>query len=427
MAAMDSILAQVDDRDLVDAEKSLLTASQQRIAELDAQIAPLADYENLRQAHTDAAPHPASRPAAQPRRVDGDGRSFEYRSAGAFVVDLLKARGITDRNVIDHEAAARITRAVADQKTTDTPGILPTPIVGQVVNLIDATRPFVSSLGGAKGMGSIPGATFSRPKITQHALVGQQTAGANEKTQLASQKMTVSPVTFTKTTYGGTVDISRQDIDWTSPSAWDILVQDLANVYAVQTETAASAAFKAAATATPVVVATNDLKGWTLAIYTAAMHSYAGGLMMPDRIWCSLDVWAALGSLVDVARVVLPADAAVGGDSSGSGDIGGSSLANFRGDLLGVPRIVVPTFAAGTCIIGPSSLFEVYEQVIGLLSVIEPSILGVQVAYGGYVAFGTLATPAFIPLTMPAGMPTFAETETDEAAADERPAAKAGK
>ena len=72
--------------------------------------------------------------------------------------------------------------------------------------------------------------------------------------------------------------------------------------------------------------------------------------------------------------------------------------------MIGLPRIVVPTFAAGTCIIGPSNLFECYEEVIGLLSVIEPSILGVEVAYGGYVANGTLEPTAFVPLTPPAGM-----------------------
>ena len=54
---------------------------------------------------------------------------------------------------------------------------------------------------------------------------------------------------------------------------------------------------------------------------------------------------------------------------------------------------MVPTFPAGTCIVGPSSLYEAYEEVIGLLSVIEPSILGVQVAYGGYVAFGRRCSP----------------------------------
>ncbi|HEY2301511.1 MAG TPA: phage major capsid protein [Acidimicrobiales bacterium] len=439
MAAMDAVLSQVtDDRDLVDAEKSLLTATQQRLSEIDAQIKPLADYEDMRAAHEAASanlPQPrGDRVAVQPRRADGNDRAPQYRSAGEFLVDLLRARGIADRNVIDAAAAARIqARAVADQKTTDTTGILPTPIVGQVVNLIDANRPFISSLGGAKALSGIPGATFTRPSITQHVLVGQQVpaGGAGEKTQLPSQKMTITPISFAKNTYGGTVDISRQDIDWTSHSAWDILVRDLANVYARQTESATAAGFKAAATATPVVVATNDLKGWTLALYTAAMHSYQGGFMMPDRIWCSLDVWAALGSLVDVARVVLPSDASTGAPDTplDSFDIGAASLANFRGDMLGVPRIVVPTFAAGTCIVGPSALFEVYEEVIGLLSVIEPSILGVQVAYGGYLASGSLAAPAFIPLTPPAGMPTMAEVDGPPAdeEADEKPPAKNAK
>jgi HK97 family phage major capsid protein len=423
MAAMDTVLSQVsDDRDLVDAEKSLLQATQQRIAELDAQIKPLADYEDMRAAHeATAGALPVVRPErlpAQPRRADGEGRTVDYLSPGAFLVDLVRARGIHQE--ADPDAARRVmqTRVVADQKTGDTPGVLPQPIVGQVVSLIDANRPLISSLGGAKAMGGIPGTTFTRPKVTQHTTVGVQSA---EKTQLSSQKMTIAQVSFTKATYGGTVDISRQDIDWTSPSAWDILVRDLAQVYAVQTETAAAAAFKAAATATAVTVATNDLKGWSLAIYTAAMHSYQAGFMMPNRIWCSLDVWAALGSLVDTTRTVLPVDT-----TREMGAPGTSELASFAGDLFGVPRIVVPTFASGTCIVGNSMAFEVYEEVVGLLSVIEPSILGVQVAYGGYVAWGALAGAALVPLTAPAGMPTMAEVTAEGDESDE-PSSRAKK
>jgi HK97 family phage major capsid protein len=415
-ATIESVLNQVEGRDLTDAEQAVLEHTRTRIQELDKQIEPLEAFERVKAQHQATIaelPHPEPRAngqlerlPAQPRRMDGIEAASHYRSAGGFLVDYLRAAGIMQRGQVDPEALARVqqARVVADQKTTDTAGILPTPIIGSVVNLIDPNRPFITSVGGGKAMAGIPGTTFSRPKITQHTTVGLQAAGAGEKTQLASQKMTVSPVNFAKATYGGTVDISRQDIDWTEPSAWDILIRDLAQVYAVQTETAASAAFKAAATATPVVVATNDLKGWVLALYTAAMHSYQAGFLMPDRIWCSLDVWAALGSLVDVARVVLPQDRV-----SEMGAPGVSELASFRGDLLGVPRVVCPTFAAGTCIVGPSSLFEVYEEVIGLLSVIEPSILGVQVAYGGYVAWGALHAPAFIPLTAPAGMPTLAE------------------
>jgi hypothetical protein len=64
----------------------------------------------------------------------------------------------------------------------------------------------------------------------------------------------------------------------------------------------------------------------------------------------------------------------------------------------------------GTCIVGPSTLFEAYEEVIGLLSVIEPSILGVEVAYGGYVAWGHLEPGAFVPLSILGTLPTTAPT-----------------
>ena len=416
IATMDAILGQVEGRDLVDAERGILESARQRIAELDAQIKPLEEFEALRSDHRETTSSlPTARPGmvpAEPRRLAGDERAPVYRSAGEFLVDYLRAQGIADRGSRDEAAAARVfqARAIADQKSSDTPGILPTPIVGQVVDLIDANRPLISSLGGAKALGGISGSTFTRPRIAQHTTVGVQ---AGEKTQLPSQKMVISSVPFTKATYGGTVDISRQDIDWTSPSAWDILVRDLANVYAVQTETAVATALHASLVAPAVVVATDDLKGWTLGLYTAAMHSYQQTFMMPDRVWCSLDVWAALGSLVDVARVSLTTD----GDNDTAA--GSSTLASFRGDVLGLPRIVVPTFPAGTAIVGNSSLYEVYEEVIGLLSVIEPSILGVQVAYGGYLAEGALFPAGLIPLTPPAGLPTMASTRAIDAPADE--------
>jgi HK97 family phage major capsid protein len=404
VAAMDSILEQVAERDsgdLVPAERDLLEVARSTISDLDAQIAPLEQWDSARAAHTDTLARLPRVTVPAPARADGGDRVPQYPSAGAFLVDYLRARGIMERGVSDAEASARVqaayqARVVADQKTGDTAGILPTPIVGGVVDLIDANRPLITSLGGAMGLAGIPGATFSRPKISQHTTVGVQ---AGEKTQLPSQKMSITGVSFTKSTYGGTVDISRQDIDWTSPGAWDILVRDLADVYAIQTETAVAAAFKTAATHAAVAVATNTLADWTKALYLAAADSYANTFRMPDRIWCSLDVWAALGSLVDVSRVVFPVNT-----TNEMGASGTSSMADFRGDVLGLPRVVVPTFPSGTCIVGPSSLFEVYEEVIGLLSVVEPSILGVQVAYGGYVAFGTLAGAGFVPLTPPAGL-----------------------
>jgi hypothetical protein len=48
--------------------------------------------------------------------------------------------------------------------------------------------------------------------------------------------------------------------------------------------------------------------------------------------------------------------------------------------------------------------------------VVEPSILGVTVAYGGYVAYGAVEGTGLIPLTAPAGM-----TVVDAASLDAPP------
>ena len=405
LASMDAVLSQVEGRDMVDAERSLLEAARQRIAEIDAQIEPLEAFETLRAAHVDSVgelPRPDSVPA-QPRRADMATRDFPYATPGQYLADLCRASGCLpggQHGDPDAQAATRIAqaRAVAIQTTADTPGVLPTPVVGAVVSLIDANRPLISSLGGAKPLGSIPGSTFTRPFVSQHTTVGKQ---PGEKQELPSRKMTITPIPFAKETHGGTVDISRQDIDWTSPSAWDILVKDLADVYAVETEEVVATAFANSALGPPVTVADDTLQGWVTALYVAAASAYAQAKRMPDRVWCSLDVWAQLGALVDVGRVVFP--------TSGNSDTaaGSQNLQNFSGDVLGLPRIVVPTFPAGTCIVGASPMYEAYEEVIGLLSVVEPSILGVQVAYGGYLAYGSLFEASFIKVTPPAGGMSF--------------------
>ena len=113
---------EAEGRDLVDAETANLDAARQRIVELNAQIDPLEEFEKLRAAHeaaVGALPRPSGL-AAQPRRVGGDDRRPDYRSAGEYVVDLIRARGI--HSDPDPQAVARVTqiRVVADQKTTDT-------------------------------------------------------------------------------------------------------------------------------------------------------------------------------------------------------------------------------------------------------------------------------------------------------------------
>jgi hypothetical protein len=401
---IDNLLNRVDaeGRDLTDSEQANLTATRQRVGEIDAQLAPLREFEELRGASADGLRRAVGAdPAGDPRPLGaggGAGAKFAYRSAGAWMVDYLRAHDVKvpDAAALARlEGAARQLAAIQNQITTDTPGLLPTPVVGPVVDTLDGSRPFIASIG-AKPLAGIAGTGFSRPKITQHVQVGAQTA---EKTDLPSRKMVISSVPFAKGTYGGTVNISRQDIDWTSPSAWDALVTDLAKVYGGETENVAADAFAAGVTQTATVDA-DTLEGWALALYNAAVLAYRGGApagamangSLPNRVWVSLDMWAKMGSIVDVARLTW-----------GSGTLGDNGgIADFAGDILNAPRVVVPAFPASTVIVGSPVGFEFYEDQIGLLSAVEPKILGVEVAYGGYVAYGFVEALGFAKLTPPA-------------------------
>lgn len=418
---VDQMLERVDadgGRDMVDAERANLKAAKERISELDEQIKPLEEYEASRGAQVAATVvYGGDRSGEGPRDAvpAGGGRRPLYTSPGAFIVDYVRANGLMSvggqRIPADPDAAARIRYAVDNQTTADTPGLLPHPIVGGVVDLIDANRPLITSIGGGRSMGGIPGKTFGRPKVTQHTLAGVQ---VGEKTQLPSRRMKIEEVPFSKATYGGTVDVSRQDIDWTSPAAWDILIRDLANQYAKETEAASAADFVAKAddVNAPVAVADAGLAGWAAALYGAAAEVYAAAEVLPDRIWCSVDVWAQLGPIVDVARLVFP--------SSGAGLVpaGESNLDSFAGNMFQLPRIVVPKFPPGTMIIGQAAAYEVYEEVVGLLSAIEPAIFGVEVAYGGYVAFNAVAPEALCPITPPVVAPGARRATTPSAPAD---------
>lgn len=414
-------------RDLSNTEKETLSRSRTRIGELDEQIKPLEEFEQLRSAGDAAARnHPRPTPAAQHGGGEGAGRTalgmrvetraHNYRTRGECIVDQLRAApmnlgglsdpdarerllsagvvfaGVSDADIAVARANARDaanrlandpSQARATQVTGDTPGVLPVPVIGEVMNDVDAARPFIDSLG-AKPL-AFAGETFKRPVITQHSAVGKQTTQATT-TGVGTQKLVIGSVTFTKETWGGYLDVSRQDIDWTSPAAWDAILNDLQEQYALQTENAAADAFAAAVTATvedaSPLAGPRTLANYITALYGAASLAYQGGGRLPDKIWASLDMWSSLGPLIE-AQV------------STNQNPGSTSVGSFVGELLKLPRIVVPSFPNGTLIIGVSKWSEVYEERIGLLQAVLPSVFGVQVAYGGYVAYNTLKAGAF--------------------------------
>jgi hypothetical protein len=365
--------AAAENRDVTDVEREAVESSYRSVADLDKQIEPLHAAE-LRQISHDQQVADLDRATRSRRERDREqiatGSQLEqYRgNVGQYLADW-------GAKVKDPAAAQRIMRAraeyrvVADQKLADNPGIVPTTVLGPVTGTLPTSRPHIDSVTQRP----LPagGATFNRPIITQHSLVGVQ---ATEKTQLASQKLVIGSVPVTKKTYGGTLDISFQDRDWTDPAILAIAVSDLEGVYAQETDNGAADYFVTTVVDTFVLAAGAAEGVARAAIMTASSQVYANVKRAPDTIWLSPDMYAYLAAITPTTGGIpsFPTLAGAGSPAAGT--------------LMGLRVVVDGNYAAGTMIVGVSSYVEHYEQVGGLLAVTEPTILGYTIAYYGYVA-----------------------------------------
>lgn len=274
----------------------------------------------------------------------------------------------------DQNAGMRI--AAANQTVSDNPGLVPTPIIGNVITFLNGKRPVVAA-SRSIGMPQA-GASFIRPKVTQHTLVAKQ---AKELDPLASQTLKVTQNPVTKETYGGTLKITMQDAAWTDPAILNLVITDLAAAYAVQTDTAAGAKLIAGATKTVPLAADADAKTTVAAITTAAQQIAGAIYEMPNVIFTSYDKWAQLASVVDTTgRQLFPY-------SSPMNAAGGSSGAvSMEMNVLGLRVVPSANLPAGTMIVGRSELLETYEQIGGQLSIQNPTTLSFDIAYYGFFA-----------------------------------------
>lgn len=308
-------------------------------------------------------------------------RAVEFTSPADYINAYVAAsRG-------DRGAARRI--EAANQTTTDNPGIVPTPIIGNVITFLNSKRPVVASSRSIGLPGS--GASFVRPYVSQHTTVGKQ---AKEFDPLASQTMKVTPITVAKATYGGSLSISFQDRDWTEPEILNLVVTDMSAQYAVQTDSAACLELTTAVKLTQPLAADADSKATVAAIAGASAQIGAKVFEMPDTLYVSFDKWAFLASLTDsTGRPAFPYVGAM--NSSGTNAPGVRSMDM---NVMGLRVVADANLPAGTMIVGRSDLLETYETVGGQVSVVAPSTLSFSLAYYGYFATKVVEPNGFVVL-----------------------------
>ena len=288
---------------------------------------------------------------------------------------------------LDMSAALRA--AAPDVTTSDTAGVLPLPIVSPVYNNFRGIRPVVDACGVKAMPGG--GKIFIRPEVTTHTSMASQSA---ENAALQSGTFVVSSNQVTKGTYGGYVNISMQDLEWTDPAILSLVLDDMARIYANTTDNVAADALLAGQTQTATLTDPTSPAEWVSDIYAAAstILSNSNG-NLPTHLFLAPNMYAALGALVDTAgRPLFP-------EVGPMNALGTSSAASFAGMAFGLQVVVDRNFAADTVIVGEPSGFEIFEQQKGALSLEAPSTLSRTLSWHGYFATLMIDPTKFVSLT----------------------------
>jgi phage head maturation protease len=336
---------------------------QARISQVAAS-APEEENDETPETPTESEEDPVSEPIeaaapavipTQPIQFAQPAQPFKLPSASEYVAKFL-AGGAEFA-----EFNARIRAAAPDVVTTDTPGILPEPIVGPVYNNFRGLRPVIDAIG-TKAMPQ-GGKVFRRPSVTTHTTIG---ASNGENVALDSGTFVVSDNQVTKGVYGGYVQLSEEDMDWTEPAVLALLLDDMARIYANATDNVAADNLITGISNTNNFTSANiaDPTEWVTWMYTAASDILsASNGWLPTHLFVAPNRWASLGQLEDgQGRPLFPQV----GPMNAYGNLAPGATA---GVAFGLQVVVDRNFASGTLAIGHPDGYEIFEQQKGAISV----------------------------------------------------------
>ena len=299
-------------------------------------------------------------------------REFKLPSVSEYISAFV--RGGSDFAQLNENIRA----AAPNVTTPDLPGVIPTPIIQNVVNTFVGSRPLVD----ATTLRPMPqgGSVFIRPVVSVHNSVGT----ATQNTTITASQFEINDVQVTKTIQGGYVEISEAAIDWSQPEALGPLLDDMMRVYMDRTDLLACSELQTGVTNSNAFANASiaDPAYWVEWMYTAAADILTGSNgNLPSVLAVSPNVWKLMGSLSDTAdRPLFPQ---VGPMNA----YGSLNVASTQGAFAFGLRVVVDRnlTSAGMTILDPRAL-ESFELNKGLISVEQPSQLSRQIAVRGYWA-----------------------------------------
>jgi HK97 family phage major capsid protein len=359
--------AQDSGRDLTSTEMEMIGGARKRISEVAEQLTPLRETSKLAIESRRRMVEINGELQGARQRAGVSSGTVEYRSAGAYIADQYYAQ-LGDREA--NERMEIYNRVAAHQTTADNPGLLPESIVSPLVNFISVARPLVNVIG-TTDLGS---GAWSYARVTQHTSVAKQ---AGEKTELASRKMTVTKTPLGADTFGGYVNVSKQDINRSSPAILDMIINDLAEQYAIATELEAGTVLTAAATAGPTIPTGVP----TPAVVAAAVWAAAGAVFAATK-GQGTTVLAVSPDMLGLIGPIFPPVNPTNAYSSGF-TVNDLQQGSTGSPIAGLTPVMSAGLATGTILVFSTAAAKTFEYKYGNLQVVEPSVWGVQVGYAG--------------------------------------------
>jgi HK97 family phage prohead protease len=283
--------------------------------------------------------------------------------------------------------SANIRAAAPDIVSNDNPGTLPISVVAPVYNNFQGRRPVCDAVG-VRGLPQ-GGKVFIRPEVTTHTSIG---ASISEQSPTGGT-LVVSSNQVTKQLFGGYVNISEFDIDVSQPEILQVVLDDMARIYANATDNYAADQLATGATVTRNFAGAsyNDPSYWVSWVSGAAqtiLSSSNGNL--PTHLFVNPEWWGFLLQLSDSSeRPLFPQI----GPMNAFGNLAPGQV---NGVAFGLQVVVDRNFPADTLIVGDASGYELYEMQKGAISIDSPSTLSRTVAFRGQFAALMIDNTKFI-------------------------------
>lgn len=280
---------------------------------------------------------------------------------------------------------ANVRAAAPDVVTDDLPGIVPVVYTQQIYNNFRGLRPVIDA-SGARAMPS-SGKVFIRPVVTTHTSIG---GGQVENQPITQSTFVVTDVPVEKSIFGGFADVSEASIDWSQPEVLGAMLDDMARVYANETDAAACTELETCTQTEPLADFT-DPADWITFVYGAASQILTNSNgNLPTHLYLAPGAWQAAGSVVDgQGRPLFPQ---VGPMNA----YGQTAPGSYNGNAFGLTVVLDRNLSTDQVIVGDPSGFEAWEDMRGVVQVRQPSTLSIQLAFRGYAAFKLIDDTKFV-------------------------------